>query len=398
MIKNRLNAAGVAALTKARTAGKYRDGAGLQLEITGASFRWMFSYSWNGRQCSLGIGHYPNVSLAAARSTRDDLRLAKAAGLDPRAHFNKTSIPAAPVRFRQSVDDFFAHTRERWSAGHQREWLRSVNSNAAALMAKPTASLTEADIVAALRPIWGTKHLTAQRVLARISDVIDHARTHERNPCADVAKRCLPYVKTMVTPRAAMPWSDLPAFFQSLADRDETAAHAIRLMLLACCPRTGEVLNATWSEIVGDRWFVPAHHMKSGATRTIPLVPAAADLLAGIRPIGAQPSDLIFAADRKCASGGVARDAMQNFLRIDLALPWMTHGFRSSFADWVAENHPSHMMTAEKCLDHTIGNRVSRAYFRTDLLDARRQLADLWAAHLLTNPKNASITKNVIAI
>ena len=56
-------------------------------------------------------------------------------------------------------------------------------------------------------------------------------------------------------------------------------------------------MRATWSEIDGNRWNVPADHMKSGVARTIPLSTAAETLLdsegvdcswvdAGADPIG----------------------------------------------------------------------------------------------------------------
>jgi hypothetical protein len=55
-----------------------------------------------------------------------------------------------------------------------------------------------------------------------------------------------------------MPWRDLTRFFADLRQRPETAARALELLLLACCPRTEEVLQAIWSEIDGNRWNVPA--------------------------------------------------------------------------------------------------------------------------------------------
>ena len=83
--------------------------------------------------------------------------------------------------------------------------------------------------------------------------------------------------------------------------------------------------------------------------------------------------------------GGSSRqtdDAMQALLRDKMALGYTVHGFRSSFMDWVAEVHPDRLMAAERALDHKIGNRVQRAYLRTDFLDQRRELAALWADHL----------------
>ena len=179
-----------------------------------------------------------------------------------------------------------------------------------------------------------------------------------------------------------MPWRDLPSFYAELRQRPETAARAIELLLLACCPRTGEVLRATWSEIDGDRWNVPAAHMKSGVARTIPLSTAAVILLDSIRPVQTSPGTLIFGSRRQGGSGRQTDDAMQTLIRNKMDLRYTVHGFRSSFMDWVAEVHPQRLLEAERALDHQIGNQVQRAYLRTDFLEQRRDLAELWSCHL----------------
>ena len=79
---------------------------------------------------------------------------------------------------------------------------------------------------------------------------------------------------------------------------------------------------------------------------------------------------------------------MQNLLRQKMGLGYTVHGFRSSFMDWVAEVHPQRLLEAERALDHQIGTQVQRAYLRTNFLDQRRELAELWTAFLThQNPK-----------
>jgi integrase len=122
--------------------------------------------------------------------------------------------------------------------------------------------------------------------------------------------------------------------------------------------------------------------MKSGVARTIPLSAAAVALLDSIRPAQATPDTIIFGSRRRGGSGRQTDDAMQTLLREKLGLSYTVHGFRSSFTDWVAEVHPQRLLEAERALDHKIGNPVQRAYLRTDFIDQRRQLAELWASHL----------------
>ena len=74
------------------------------------------------------------------------------------------------------------------------------------LMDKATASLTQADVLNVIRPVWETINETARRVLGRIEQTIEHAmavdpgRFSGPNPCANVL-RLLPRVSAHVKPR-----------------------------------------------------------------------------------------------------------------------------------------------------------------------------------------------------
>ena len=54
----------------------------------------------------------------------------------------------------------------------------------------------------------------------------------------------------------AMPWRDLPSFFAELRQRAETAARALELLLLTCCPRTSEVMpgDVGRDRLAGDNY------------------------------------------------------------------------------------------------------------------------------------------------
>jgi hypothetical protein len=58
---------------------------------------------------------------------------------------------------------------------------------------------------------------------------------------------------------------------------------------------------------------------------------------------------------------------------------YTVHGFRSAFPDW-AGDHGVEFEVAENCLAHAVGNKVTRAYFRTKMVARRREvMADLAA-------------------
>jgi integrase len=296
------------------------------------------------------------------------------------------------------MNTFIARMRGQWAALHLRYWQQSMERHVGSLMDRPTADLTQADVLNVIKPVWETINETARRVLGRIDQTIEHAmaidagRFSGANPCNNVL-RVLPRVSTAVRPRPAMPWRDLPSFYAELRHHPELAARALELLLLACCPRTGEVFRATWSEIDDNRWNVPAEHMKSGLARTIPLSIPAVALLDSIRPAPVAPDRLIFGSRRRGGSGRQTDDAMQTLIRKKLALGYTVHGFRSSFMDWVAEFHPQRLLEAERALDHQIGNQVQRAYLRTDFFEQRRELAELWAGHLRSGIRSLQIRR-----
>ena len=58
------------------------------------------------------------------------------------------------------------------------------------------------------------------------------------------------------------------------------------------------------------------------------------------------------------------------------------HGFRTSFRTWASEVGHVEFEIAESCLSHRVGNAVSRAYNRSNLLERRRPVMASWAAYV----------------
>ena len=63
---------------------RYSDEKGLYLEVTPSGGRfWRLKYRFNGRESTLTIGSYPEISLAQARRARDEARLNLKDGINP---------------------------------------------------------------------------------------------------------------------------------------------------------------------------------------------------------------------------------------------------------------------------------------------------------------------------
>ena len=77
------------------------------------------------------------------------------------------------------------------------------------------------------------------------------------------------------------------------------------------------------------------------------------------------------------------------FIKVFMALSRRSHGFRSTFRDWAAEetDHPREVI--EAALAHVVHNKVEAAYARSDLFERRRRLMGDWAAYLNGTPRPA---------
>ena len=61
---------------------KLSDGNGMHLLVTSTGGKlWRFQYRFNGKQKSLALGRYPDISLAVARQRRQEARTLLAMGL-----------------------------------------------------------------------------------------------------------------------------------------------------------------------------------------------------------------------------------------------------------------------------------------------------------------------------
>lgn len=384
MLTNALSAKQV----KNATDGKFRDGQGLQFEVKGGSRRWIFACMMKGQRMEIALGKYPAMSLAAARELRAKLIDAKDHGIDPRTILKPATVaePAKTVTFRDDMDAFYEKKHRQWDVVHARVWKNSLVNHAASLMVKPTGSLTDADVLEVVKPLWTTKHHTASDILGRIRDIIEYATGIEPerfslpNPTVR-ARLLLPDgVKPKTVNLPAMAIDDLPAFYARLAQREEIEAKALRFMLLNGCPRTAEILCATWGEIEGDLWTVQGDRTKNVTPRTNRQTAEAMAILASIRPSDVRPDMPIFPA---LDGGFKGHNSMLNLLQRDMGHEHLTiHGFRTSFTGWVKKNHRRYSEEAEKLLDHKTTGKLGTAYDREDLLDERFQLCQWWAEYL----------------
>jgi integrase len=373
------------------------DGNNLYLQVTvnrhgDANRSWLFKYQLEGQRREMGLGPLKDRSLAEARAKARELRQGLLDGVDPllakqRAREERLAAraeQAKAITFKECAELCVASHAKGWkSAKHTRQWLASVADHAFPTLGHlAVGDITTAHIVKVLEPIWTTKPETASRVRGRIERILDWAKVRDyrdgENPArwrghlAELfpAKGKVRKVKH----HAAMAYASVPAFMAALRERDSVAARATEFTVLTAA-RTGETINAKWSEfdLKAATWTVPGDKMKAGKDHRVPLAPRA---VAIVKDMAAKRrGDLVFPGQ----GGAPLWDQTLAQVTKQVGGDATTHGFRSSFRDWAAEqtNYPNHVV--EAALAHAIGDKVEAAYRRGDLFEKRRRLMQTWA-------------------
>jgi integrase len=187
---------------------------------------------------------------------------------------------------------------------------------------------------------------------------------------------------------AAMPYAELPAFMDGLRSESPTVGRLALQFLILTAARSGEVRGARWEEIDLEkaRWNIPANRMKSGEAHSVPLTPAAVEVLRQVREITPiRKGQPVFPG----LKGKPLSDAtLAKVLRVGGGDSYTVHGMRSAFRDWIAEQTSFPGDWAEAALAHTLPNKVEAAYKRTKFLEQRRKLMEAWTEFLKGTSSN----------
>lgn len=384
--------------------------AGLMLQITPTGGRtWLLRVAVGDKRREIGLGPYPEVTLAQAREKAREAKEAIRDGKDPveERKAARAALVAAQRRgltFSTAIERCLASKLDAFrNEKHKAQWRATLTTYAEPQLGDMLVSqITTQDVLRVLEPIWATKTETASRLRGRIEAVLSWAtvaghRTGD-NPArwAGNLKELLPAASKVAKEEnhPALMLDDAAAWFAALREREGMGARALEFLAL-CAARSGEVRGAVWSEIDLDKgiWTVPAARMKMDREHRVPLSPAAIALLRALPRM--QGSDLVFPAPR----GGMLSDmtvsaTMKRIHQAELDAgragfvdrvskrPAVPHGLRSTFRDWVAErtNFPGEM--AEVALAHRISNAVEAAYRRGDMMEKRRRMMAAWEAFL----------------
>jgi integrase len=270
---------------------------------------------------------------------------------------------------------------------HAQQWEQTLRDFVSAVIGMlPVDVIDTQAILKVLTPIWTSQPVTASRVRGRVEAVLAAATVNGHRNGANPAawKHHLdqllprPSKVKVVRHHRSLPYQQLPEFVQALRQQDAKAAPALEFAILTAA-RASEVTGMVRAEVDFDTrtWTIPGHRMKSGKPHRVPL----ADRALALVTAAAGEGERVFPVAMPTLNQLIKR------MQVDAC----THGFRSSFRTWCAEQTSFAAELIEQCLAHRTGTTTELAYQRSDQLEKRRALMQAWAD--FTQHKSAEVVQ-----
>ncbi|EML6581566.1 tyrosine-type recombinase/integrase [Klebsiella aerogenes] len=368
---------------------KLADGGGMYLEVfPNGTKSWRMKYRIAGKEKRVVFGVYPTITLADARSKRDEAKKLLVNGVDPSA-FKKESklaqIEEVKNTFQQIALEWQNMKVKKWSAGYASDILEAFNKDVFPFIGqRPVADIKPLELLNVLKKMeerGATEK--AKKVRQRCGEVFRYAIVTGRaeyNPAPDLTSAMQGH-ESKHYPFLTI--EELPAFFKALAgySGSELVVLAARLMIITGV-RTGELRGALWSEIYTDKglWEISAERMKMRRPHIVPLSVQALEIIEKIRAMTGN-FHLMFPGRNDPSKTMSEASINQVFKRIGYTGRVTGHGFRHTMST-VLHEQGYNTAWIETQLAHLDKNAIRGTYNHAQYLDGRREMLQWYADYM----------------
>ena len=377
---------------------KLTDGNGLYLHITPAGGKlWRLKYRIDGKEKTLSIGKYPDISLVEARMVAENAKRNKAQGIDPsqaKQQAKQERKAALLNTFEHIARDWHQNNINRWKPNHAQRIMRYLEQDVFPhIGSSPIQEIRVTHIKQVLDTITARGVAeTAEKIRQWINKIFNYALMLERvdgNP----ASALMGYIQPKTTEHMpALPREELTEFYRRLLQVDAEPQNRLCLMLLVLCfARNTEIRGGEWKEInwQAKTWTIPASRMKRPREHLIPLSDWAMELLQELHQLTGKGRFMF--PNRNTISGYISENTLGNILnRIGYKGIATPHGFRS-LASSILNEQGFNPDAIERQLAHVEENKIRAAYNRAEYLAERTEMMQWYSDYLRERYEAAQI-------
>ena len=369
------------------------DSPHLKLRIYKASngqltFNWIYRYKIKNKLYKLRIGAYPEVSLSEARAACAELDVKLQGSNEPLQPIIKRNIQTVKGNtVRILFNQFMEFKKFSIAESTMKKILKVYKAEISKL---DDLSITEIE-----------PSIIMQTIINRLieENSLDYARYIANllcrfcEYCIDIGElktnkltrlnRVVPKFKARHQP--SLNPDNLEQELKNLITMINTKSVHIRCLFfisLLTLLRPSEVVNIKVNNIDFDKKIIFIEKTKTMEGFSVPISTYLEDFLKLQMEIKFIDNDYLFSA--QTINGHTSSDTLGKLLRTNgYRDKLVSHGIRSIGRNWMAFHEDKiPFSVAEMCLSHVVGNQVTRAYFRTDLLEERRKAMNLWSEYI----------------
>jgi len=378
---------------------KLYDGNGLFLWVyeDGRKY-WRLRYRIHGKEKSISLGVYPDISLSEAREKAKLERKKVEDHIDPsidRKVIKQRAKQAAENSFEAIAREWYAKQTHTWVHSHAKDVKRRLEGNVFPYIGMHPISKIEApELLNMIRIIENRgSYDLAHRVLQVCGQVFRYGVVTgrcSRDPAADLKGALTPHKKKN---QAAVKPEELPELLRAIATYETTGNRQTQLalqLLTLTFVRTNELIGALRTEFDLDNalWIVPAERMKMRSEHVVPLTSRALEIINELKTIAGNSRYLLPGRNpNKPISNNTLLFALY---RLGYKGKMTGHGFRA-VASTILNESGFNPDAIERQLAHCERNEIRGAYNRAQYMPERIKMMQWWDDYIQGLKNGASV-------
>ncbi|WP_138738798.1 integrase domain-containing protein [Pseudomonas sp. FSL W7-0098] len=383
------------------------DGDGLQMRVRiNGSKLWNFNYYHpvTKKRINMGLGTYPELSLAQARKMTIEARELLATGIDPkeqRDNLKQAKKAETEHTFQNVATAWYELKKDSVTPAYAEDIWRSLTLHVFPdLGTTPISAISAPQVINLLRPLETKGSLeTVKRLSQRLNEIMTYGVNSgviHANPLSGIRSV---FKKPKKKNMAALAPDELKELMVAIANASiKRTTRCLIEWQLNTMTRPAEAATTRWEDIDFEKkiWTIPAERMKKRRIHIVPLTDQALALLEAIKPYSGH-REYVFPADRDPRTHCNSQTANMALKRMGFEGRLVSHGMRS-MASTILNEHGWDPELIEVALAHVDKDEVRSAYNRAEYIERRRPMMAWWSEHIQEaatgNMSVSAITEN----